>query len=242
MRVLTEADLRTARLATGTQYHVPEGTYVTPLAMEFLRDRGIELIFDPAPAGVMSRTKIVKQGARTYVDAQTGEGYEKKPEEMTHLRGNLLVHKTHPRILLRGKLDTLQAQILLLQAKHSDREDLCRNLGEALEYVRGILGAEVKGEQFGDRKLFGYTPDQVREMSHHVKEHLGIEHPIPDHTMGETALELNLLRTQVREAELAAAAAFLEEDTFGIIKGLNRLSSGIYLLFCRMLTERRETR
>ena len=56
--------------------------------------------------------------------------------------------------------------------------------------------------------------------------------------MGETALELNCLRTQVREAELAAAAAFGEgrED---ILRCLNRLSSAVYILFCRLVAARR---
>ena len=43
-------------------------------------------------------------------------GYlEEKPEQMTHLNGEVLVPKTHPRIEFRGKMDTLEAELLLCQ-------------------------------------------------------------------------------------------------------------------------------
>lgn len=57
--------------------------------------------------------------------------------------------------------------------------------------------------------------------------------------MGEPAISLNRLRTRVREAELSAAEAFSapggtsRED---IIRQLNRLSSGVYILFCRVVS------
>ena len=47
-----------------------------------------------------------------------------KPEYMTHLRGNLLVFKDHPRIALRGKIDSLEAAIILLQLKAQEKGDL----------------------------------------------------------------------------------------------------------------------
>ena len=36
-----------------------------------------------------------------------------KPEHMTHLRGNSLVRKDHPRILFRGWIDALEGELLL---------------------------------------------------------------------------------------------------------------------------------
>ncbi|MCB6608563.1 hypothetical protein V3C10_02235 [[Clostridium] symbiosum] len=240
MKVLTEADLRTEQISRADrEYRVPQGTFVTPSAKEFLRDRGVELIFDcvnPSSHAAMTRTPIKKQGGRTYIDAATGEGYGEKPEDMTHLRGNLLVPKTHPRIELRGRIDGLQARVLLMQAKNQDNRELCRELDSVLQYLREILGAEVKEEPLSEVRLFGLEHSEIRRMSHNVKEYFGIEHPIPDCTMGETALELNLLRTQVREAELSAANAFPQGDPLGIIEHLNRLSSGIYILFCRVVS------
>lgn len=237
MEVITEAELRTARISEmGNEYHVPEGTYVTAPAKEYLRDRKIRLVYDTKQSAVMSRTEVRKQGDYTYIHAETGAGYRDKPEEMTHLRGNLLVAKTHPRIALRGKLDALSADILLLQSDKLTGEGLRRDLNEVLGCVRAVLGAEVKDMVLGEVQLFGMTSEELREVSHYVREHFGMDHPIPDYTMGETALMLNLLRTKVREAELKAAEVFAGGDSQGIIKCLNRLSSGVYILFCRVLS------
>ncbi len=236
MKVLTEADLRTAKLSgKEKEYHVSEGTFVTGPAKEYLRDRGIRLIWDKSPYQTMSCQKIVQQSPAPYVDAYTGKTYQKKPEEMTHLQGNLLVEKTDPRIELRGGLDFLQARVVLLQAKYRKNDRLREELDEVLRFIRAILGAEVKGDSCGELVLFGLRQEELKEMSHHVREYFGIDHPVPDSSMGEMALELNLLRTQVREVELAAARAFAEGDKLLVIQNLNRLSSGIYVLFCRCL-------
>ena len=237
MKVLTEADLRTAKLSgKEKEYHVSEGTFVTGPAKEYLRDRGIRLIWDKSPYQTMSCQKIVQQSPAPYVDAYTGKTYQKKPEEMTHLQGNLLVEKIDPRIELRGGLDFLQARVVLLQAKYRKNDRLREELDEVLRFIRAILGAEVKGDSCGELVLFGLRQEELKEMSHHVREYFGIDHPVPDSSMGEMALELNLLRTQVREVELAAARALAEGDKLLVIQNLNRLSSGIYVLFCRCLT------
>ncbi len=237
MYVLTEAELRAAHFSVDKrEYHVPQDTFVTPMAKEYLRDRGIRLVMDGGETVAMTRTEIKKRGEATYINAETGETYREKPEELTHLRGNRLISKTHPRIALRGQLDFLQAQILLLQVQCEEEEKLCRDLDEVLEFVRTVLGAEVKEEKLGEQTLFGYGYSELRRISHHIKEELGLDHPIPSRRMGETALRLNLLRTQVRQAELLAVRAFSGEDSLGIIQGLNRLSSAVYILFCRRVS------
>lgn len=239
MKVLTEADLRAAQVSKATaEWHVPAGTFVTPVAREYLRDRGVRLVFDKHEA--MHRTPVQSKGGCAYRDAATGEGLAQKREDMTHLRGNLLVPKTHPRIAFRGKLDSLQAHILLLQAasKGALREDL----GGVLDYTRAILGAEVKDEPLRETALFGLSQSELRRQSHDVSSVFGMEHPIPDAGMGETALALNLLRTQVRETELAAANAFPNGERLDLLQHLNRLSSGIYLLFCREVSGYYETK
>lgn len=210
--------------------------FVTPTAREYLRDRGISLVVDKAPRTAMTRTPVPDRGDYTFVDAVTGMGYRTKPEDMTHLRGNLLVAKTHPRIALRGMLDGLQASILLLQARYPGERALCTDLDSALAYVGAVLGAEVKEEPMKETLLFGLGEEEIRRMSHDVRTHFGMDHPIPSASMGVLALELNYMRTRVREAELWAARAFPEGDSLGIIKHLNRLSSGIYILFCRVVS------
>lgn len=111
MKILTETMLRAATLADSTtEYRVEPDVFVTPLAKEYLRDRGISLVIMERQPAVMTRTPLPGHGQRTYIDAQTGAGYGEKPEHMTHLRGNLLVPKTHPRIAFRGQLDSLQGR------------------------------------------------------------------------------------------------------------------------------------
>ena len=126
MKVLTEADLRRERLQVGRrEYRVDPDVFVTPSAREYLRDCRVELIVNSEETGipktedgVMTRDEPVgRDRGVCYVDAVTGEEYMTKPEGMTHIRGRLLVRKTHPRIRFRGKLDALQAQVVLLQAR-----------------------------------------------------------------------------------------------------------------------------
>ena len=243
-KIITEADLRSHPPAPGSRrFQVEEGTFVTESARAWLEKRDIELVVCPAGAacGGMPRTPLEDRGVRTYLDAATGRALGKeKPEEMTHLRGNLLVPKTHPRIAFRGKLDSLEAAILEAQslAHRQGAEKLRDDLGQVLARVRAVLGAEVKGVPLQEELLLGLDQAGLRRVSHHVKEEFGIDHPVPSWEMGELALRLNTLRTQVREAELAAAAAFLapgEAPRPDIIRELNRLSSAVYILFCRQV-------
>lgn len=243
MKILTEADLRAACLPRDTkEYPVEAGTYVTPLAREFLKGRGIQLVeksaADARDKRGMPRYPVKKNGVYTYVDAATGQGYEEKPEHMTHLRGNLLVEKTHPRIALRGRLDSFQADLMLVQcaAAKAQNTALVEALQDILELTRAILGAEVREKALDEEreKILGMTPEELRDYSHHIPERLGIPHPVLDYTAGETVLSLNRLRTQARELELSAAAAFGGERV-DLIRALNRLSSAIYILECREL-------
>ena len=242
MKILTETMLRAAALLEDTtEYRVAPDVFVTPLAREYLRDRGIGLVIMDSEPVVMTRTPLSNHGQRTYIDAGTGAGYSEKPEHMTHLRGNLLVPKTHPRIEFRGMLDSLQAEIICLQAEafESGHEDLTADLGDILKNVRLILGAEVKEETLEPLPLFGLEDKEIREHYHNVKKYFGTDYPIPDYKMGRMAAELNRLRTKVRETELAAAHAFMGADGSverpDIIRCLNRLSSGVYIVFCKWL-------
>ncbi|MDR1472765.1 MAG: cobalamin adenosyltransferase [Synergistaceae bacterium] len=237
MNILNESMLRASLLdEDARRFCVERGTFVTPLAREYLRDRGIELVFGGAGEG-MPYTPIEYKGERTFVDARSGAGFEEKPERMTHLFGNQLVPKTHPRIALRGKLDTLQSEIILTQAEaiESGMPQLVRDLDDLLALAREIMGAEVAGRDLRPRSLFGYDLDELRHMSHHVKEHFGFPHPVPNYAMGRTAARLNLLRAESREVELAAEHAFGDGERADILTALNRLSSAIYVLLCRLL-------
>lgn len=237
-KVVTEADLRSHWFrARGNPYIADEGTYVTPDAWAFARDHHIEI--RTAPSSSMPVSPIPTAGGKArYVDAATGAALGEKPEHMTHLHGNVLVPKTHPRIALRGQLDSLMAQVMEVQltAAETGKQAVADALDEVLHFLRMMLAAEVKEETLPSMQLLGMDSSQLREVSHHVQKHIGIPHPVPDYRMGRLCVALNRLRTQVREVELCAAHAFWdgEKNTRpDLIEGLNRLSSCVYILFCR---------
>ncbi|MEG2074392.1 MAG: cobalamin adenosyltransferase, partial [Angelakisella sp.] len=147
--------------------------------------------------------------------------------------------KGHPRIALRGKLDSLEARIIEAQvtAEQEGFPIAALDLQELLLLARRILGAEVKETPLGKFELLGMDSDRLRYVSHHVTEELGINHPVPHYSMGKLCAVLNSLRTAVRETELAAVAAFSGEEIHGdLIEALNRMSSCVYIIFCRKLS------
>ena len=234
MLVLTEAILRNDIPKDVKVYTIPPGALVTESARRYAELHGIRL--EEASFGSMTRVPIDRNSPIPFVDAVTGKPYAEKPENMTHLSGNRLVPKSHPRIALRAKLDAVQGEIIRLQCLCGEmrRQDLVRDLSEVLECVRTVLGCEVKEQAMPAFCMFGMDAEALRKASHNVRESVGIDHPIPDCRMGRICAELNCLRTGIREAELAAVAAF-EQDPGrqDLILTLNRLSSAVYLLFVK---------
>ena len=247
-QLVTDRELR--RLWDQGEFHtftVEEGTVVTPSARDFLLEHRIELRLQPKGKTMTVEPIAAAGGAPRYVIEATGERVEEKPEEMTHLRGNRLVPKTHPRILFRGKVDSLMAAFLSAEvtAAEENRRNVLEGLEELLGFLRALLAAEVKEEPLGEIRLLGLDSAGIRRVSHHVQKEIGIPHPIPSYTMGRLALTLNALRTQVRETELAAALAFDRDGRCArpdLVEGLNRLSSAVYILFCRLVAEQSDKR
>ncbi|TVX92474.1 cobalamin adenosyltransferase [Paenibacillus agilis] len=165
---------------------------------------------------------------------------ETKPEHMTHLYGNMLVFKDHPRILFRGKLDSLETKLLEAQIScHKlNMAKLVEDLEEVLQFVRRIVRCEVLSEPIEEFHLLGMTPKELREQSHFPKKHFGLEHFQPSFDMGEAVVVINALRTMTRETELLAYQAFKKEhgeaDREDIILSLNRLSSLFWIIMFRI--------
>lgn len=241
--ILSETELRANCRKNGLkEVTVEDGTILTPAAKDFLREQGIRLIIRPKAQtyGVMPMSAGAKKGECVFIDAVTKQRLNKKPENMTHLRENLLVSKSHPRIALRGRLDSLEAlimeiQILCCEDGFSKTAD---ELDEIFHFTQLILGSEVKETPVPKIELLGMDSDKLRYVSHHVREEIGIDHPVPNYRMGKVPAALNRLRTQVRETELAAVSAFgSDESRQDIIEALNRMSSCIYIIFCRVLKQ-----
>ena len=148
-----------------------------------------------------------------------------KPEHMTHLRADQLVSKTDPRIAFRGQLDLLQAELLLFGEE----------LREILEVTRQIMRCDVLEEPLPERPICGLTAEELRARSHAPQNYYGQPHFMPDFSDSPKLLQLNRIRTLIRQTELAACRALPERED--IIRTLNRLSSLAWILMIRMKKE-----
>ena len=165
-----------------------------------------------------------------------GGGYmTEKPEHMTHLHGDVLVSKTHPRIAFRGSIDALEAEIVLCQLS---AVTVRKELGEILSLARLLIRCEVLNEPVPEEKLCGLTQDEIRKRSHFPQEFYGQPHFMPEHTDGAAILHINQCRCMARQAELAAVRAFADDEgnvtRTDILKALNRMSSMLYILMIRL--------
>ena len=187
---------------------------LTPLARDFLRQEHIEIL--PAQEAKAERYRLLSGGFT-----------EEKPEHMTHLNGDMLVPKTHPRIRFRGMIDFLEAELLLCGPE----------TGEILNLARRLIRCDVMDEPVGEFTLYGLTKEQQRRHSHFPQDYYGIAHFMPDYADGERVLRLNRCRSICRQAELAAVDAFSDRDgnlvRTDIVQALNRMSSMLYILMIR---------
>ena len=120
----------------------------------------------------------VPQGADhkpQYVNGETGEVLSVKPENMTHLHGNVLVPKTHPQIAFRGMLDSLEAKIMSLQVVASENglHRLTDALDEVLAYVRQILS-----RKFGISATLDDTDSDRHLIRHSNHDHTHNNHKV----------------------------------------------------------------
>jgi ethanolamine utilization cobalamin adenosyltransferase len=192
---------------------------MTPGARDFLTRERIEVL--PAEQAKRERYRLL------------GGGYtEEKPEHMTHLNGEVLVSKLHPRILFRGAMDTLEAELILAQL--ATETEISRNLQEILELARLIIRCDVLEEPLKVEKLCGLTEQDQRERSHRPQDFYGQPHFMPSASDGQAMARLNRARCAAREAELKAVAAFTNRDGEPVrpdlLRALNRMSSMIYIL------------
>ena len=172
-----------------------------------------------------------EQAKRAQHRLLTGGILTEKPEHLTHLNAEFLVPKNHPRILFRGKMDTLEAELILCQLA---ADHLVRPVGEILDLARQLIRCDVLEEPVPDGKLCGLTEVEIRKRSHFPQEYYGQPHFMPGVEDGMVVARLNRTRCAAREAELAAAAAFSDREgnptRVDILRALNRMSSMLYLL------------
>ena len=161
----------------------------------------------------------------------TGGFLEEKPEHMTHLNAEVLVRKDHPRIAFRGKMDTLEAELILCQLAAPEQE---KAVEDVLRLARQLIRCDVLEEPVHCGILCGLTEEEQRRRSHFPQEYYGQPHFMPSAADGMVIARLNRARCAAREAELAAVAAFQDREGNptrpDILQALNRMSSMLYIL------------
>ena len=232
MALLTEERIRQmSDNGTRGPVVVARGDVLTPSARSFLREHRVEVVY---PQG------REENGPAARYQTPFGVGLEEKPEHMTHLRGNLLVFKDHPRIAFRGMIDLLEAELLLCQqvCAREGASALAEELEEVLDFVRRFIRFDVLSEPVGEVRLCGLTPAELRARSHYPEKYYGQGHFLLHYTDSPAILAVNKVRAVVRQTELAAYRAFRDEDggvaRGDILLGLNRLSSLLWIMMIRL--------
>ena len=199
-------------------FYLASGDCLTPGARDFLSRQKIQV--------------LSPEMAKPEQYRLLGGGYiREKPEDMTHLNGDILVKKTHERIAFRGTMDTLQAEIILCQL--NVESGVAKKLQECLELSRQVIACDVLDKPLHWERLLGLTPEELRSRSHRPQDYYGQTHFMPSSADGTAVAWLNRCRCAARSAELAACRAFDTPEGSqrpDLLQGLNRLSSGIYLL------------
>ena len=207
-------------------FYLGKGDQLTSGARDFLQRERIPIL--PADKAKPDRYRLLNGG---YL--------EEKPEHMTHLYGDVLVPKTHPRIRFRGKVDTLEAELILCQIRCPEYQT---EMAEILELTRNIIRCDVLEEPLRWEKLCGLTAQEQRQHSHFPQKYYDQPHFMPSATDGETVAWLNRVRCAAREAEVAAAEAFASQEGVptrpDILQIMNRLSSMLYILMIREKAKR----
>ena len=157
-------------------FYLGKGDQLTSAARDYLSRERIEI-------------RPGEQAKQDKFPLLTGGFLTEKPEHMTHLNGDFLVVKDHPRIIFRGKLDTLESELILCQLTDKGLE---APVGEILELARRIIRCEVLDEPLQWDRLCGLTEDEQRKRSHFPQDYYGQPHFMPSAAEAGTQVERKL--------------------------------------------------
>lgn len=256
---ITEDWLRaTYSLSDGTEIRLPAGCKLTPAAQGLITDHHLVVkyydeqgrLFVDTANGVDEKVGSTEQQsayqpALKHVHGLTSkQGYDspecqlchqavvKKPDTLTHLNAHTLVSKADPRLAFRSKLDTCIATAVWLQLEVSSHVQLW--LADIRSVLGNVMRADALNETLHDFMIGGFDEEAIHKFSHHPLKYLEHDHIVPSASDGRDSCLLNLLRTQVREAEIVAATIFIDRDLVvsrpDLMQALNRLSSAVYVL------------
>lgn len=240
-------------LRAGGEIFLPAGTRFTPSAQQMITERQITVkwrddsgrVFTGGQNEAQALTKQVHPLKTNSVRPENacvmcGSNIADKPALMTHLNDKVLVPKTHPRIALRGKLDSCICFCVMTQcAMGSLPEILTGFMSDIRSYLGQVLQAEVTEQSLPLPSLGDFEADEVHRWSHKPLAYLGHDHLLPDVSYGEQVAQLNYLRALIRELELIASKVYLDDcmqlSRNDIVAGLNRLSSAVYVVMILVL-------
>ncbi len=233
MTIITESELRELwQNGRGRLPAFPPETRFSDSAREFLRSQKIE--FQPS-----SETESVdwdKPGTFPVVlsgplpvCSECGQPIQRKPEHMTQLDAGHFAPKTTPRLVLRGRVDSLHAFVMLAasKARGFGMGALAGHLDTLAAYCREIMSAEYNMRPVAPLTLLGKSEEELHQISHWPDRHLGIQHIVPGPEDHEMLHWLNVLRTQAREVEVVALEA---GPIANLPQAFNRFSSAVYVL------------
>ena len=209
MIFLTEEDVRQrCELGQGGEFRLQAGERLTPAATELLRSRNCRVILPGQCTVEAAPVEEAKPAAPAAEAAPAAPAAEQASfPDGTYLDANTVVSKSHPRIFLRGKLDTLISSTVLVQTGFDGNNKLPAVLRNGLSDINVWLWQILQAE---------------------VMKYLGQGHIVPDVALGPNVALLNWLRAQAREVEVAYVQVGMERED--ILASLNRLSSAIYVL------------
>lgn len=254
-------------LSDGTEIHLPADCRLTPAARTLISDHHLvikyldeqgrlfveksaeERINEPDELLVQSGEGVILKPVHGLTSQDQYEeaacqlcqqGVHKKPDTMTHLNAHTLVSKADPRLAFRAKLDSTIAVAVWLQGEISTEAQGW--LSDIRSVLGNIMRADAMDEPLPHFVIGGLDEKAIHRLSHSPLPYLEHDHIVPSVEHGQDVRLLNLLRTSIRECEIAAAQIFIDRD-FRVIRpdlmqGLNRLSSAVYvlMLLCLRLT------
>jgi ethanolamine utilization cobalamin adenosyltransferase len=161
-----------------------------------------------------------------------------RPQEMTSLNNDVFVRKDDPRIVFRGLLDGVMADICFCAALayQEGKTELCSRLRELNDCCKAVMSAHVKGTEPAMQKIGGRDLETLHEMSHDPGKYFACGHFLPEPDKGLALSYLNVVRTRIRDAERALVSATREGESESVLQAMNRLSSAAYVMMCESNT------
>ena len=164
----------------------------------------------------------------------------KNNESKTWLKKGIAVDKGDRVIAFRGEIDSLYAECIHACSVAEKGGFVFQGLTEITKVIGGVMRCEALCESTEFCGVFGYSGDELREVSQKPGTISGGRPFLARMRMRVRAwLRWNRLRTEVRRCEREAVWAYPECEPWqlSIIACLNRLSSAVYILMLKLNLE-----